>query len=211
MINPYPFSYHPYVSIFSSPEEPKVFTHAKAHLMEAVGAENNGVQDAFTDALRNNLEYLSAYKKMPTLSKVKSIHKYRNEFTRFQKKASNWSLLDAEIIKFGIALKKRQVLFHGGDWPMKLPAVGQKIIINKAFSTTLDPSVAHVHSLYSPNEMRCVWMITLENSRKPAFICHPNRGKLSHELEVIFPSGLKAEITAIQCYKNAKLLDVLIY
>ncbi|MFA6700341.1 MAG: hypothetical protein WCS28_09245 [Thiomicrospira sp.] len=185
---------------------------AKSHVLKILEnpADSNRLQSFLEDKLKNLESYKTAYSKTPPMRSVPAINLYRNNPKKYTRNFESYMVIENEIKNHGVLFEDGQIVFHGGDWPSKNPKIGEVIELDRVFSTSLDPHVARVHSLYPPNESKCIWHITLKNMNQPAFVFHPKRGKLKHEFEILLVSGLFARLSGIFSNENGMLIDVVI-
>lgn len=165
----------------------------------SVGPNNVLASDLFSNLMACGV-YKDIYKKMPTLNKVPYIHNYRSKYGALNIKNQMYSefgiCLNSEINRYGVVPCPGQKLFHGGDWLGENSfvdiVVGKEIELTKPLSTTFCPQVAWVHAQYHKDKA-AVWMFSIDvEISTPAYFFRP-RGKMAHELEVLFASGLRVK------------------
>ena len=182
----------------SIPEEKTYNSHLE--LLKEV-AESSGQSRstmAIEEFLNKSSRYSSWIKLMPDLSEVNSIYKYVNEYSKF----NDWQALKNEIIKFGMIIPKGQCLYSGGSFEtndMQIEKLG--------FSTTLQPSVACIHS-HSKN--KDIALLKVSDYKTYGFILNKTH-RHKYEREILLAGMLELKFKAVESVGEYRVFDFDLY
>lgn len=114
-------------------------------------------------------------------------------------RSTNFDLINLLVSEHGMIIPEGQVLFHGGVWPRD--ANGEQLkafITTRALSTSFCPKVAlnngeWLGKAYDAGHIDLM-VINVKSMSKKAFIFPIDSGSNSHEMEVLFESGIQMNL-----------------